>query len=268
MKDFTEWQGKWALIAGAAEGIGAAFTVAVAAKGMNIIMVDVLGSSLKELASKVEKDHRISTVQLEFDLSEEKAWIKCMNAIENLDCRLLIYVPAYSPVKLFTDNTPDELDKFINLNCRTPVKMVLGFAKRVGEEKPGGIILMSSLAGLTGPQFTAPYAATKAFTNIFGEALYYEFKRNSIDMTVCCAGPVSTPAYWSSQPHHRGRHPDILDPGFVAEFTLENLGKKAICIPGWKNRLIFFFLTRLLPRKTTGYIVNKAITKRYPQFEV
>jgi len=268
MKDFTNWQGKWALIAGAAEGIGAAFTSAVAAKKMNIIMVDIRESSMNELSANVKRIYGISTIQIVQDLSEEDAWKKCMEAVKTLDCCLLIYVPAYSAVKLFLDNTPAELDKFINLNCRTPMKMVLDFTRKVKDEKQSGIILMSSLAGLIGPQFTSPYAATKAFNIIFGEAISHEFKRYHIAVTVCCAGPVSTPSYWSSQPDHPGKHPNILDPDFVAESALKKLGRKAICLPGWKNRLIFYFLTRFLPRKIAASLVNGAMVKRYPQFKI
>jgi hypothetical protein len=266
MKDFTEYYGKWALIAGAAEGIGAAFTEALASRKINIIMVDIQKSSMMELAARMEKIYGIRTVQLVMDLSEEDAWLKCISTIEDRDCRLLIYIPAYSPVKFFSDNTPAELDKFINLNCRTPMKLVLEFARRVMKTEPSGIVLMSSLAGLIGPQFTAPYAATKAFTNILGEALHHEFKRINMDVTVCCAGPTTTPTYWSSQPIHKNKHPDVMDPSYVAEFALKKLGKKAICIPGWKNRLSFYLLMHILPRKTAANLVNTAIAKMYPQF--
>jgi uncharacterized protein len=263
MKDFVKRYGEWALIAGAAEGIGGAFTEKVAAKKMNIIMVDIKGTSLEKLADRVEKIHGIKTVRIVLDLSEKDAWIKCMNAIENLDCRLLIYVPAYSPVKLFLENSPEELDKFLDLNTRTPMKIVLEFGKKVKDKKQSGIILMSSLAGLIGPQYTAPYAGTKAFTNLFGEALHHEFKRYNTDVLVCCAGPVSTPSYWSSMSSQNKTDSNVLAPLMVAEYALKKLGKKAICIPGWRNRLAFFFLTRFLPRKTSGYLVNKTMARLY-----
>jgi uncharacterized protein len=266
MKDFIKCYGEWALIAGAAEGIGVAFTEQVAGKKMNIIMVDIKGPAMEELAANVERLYGIKTIRVVLDLTEKDAWIKCMNAINSLDCRLMVYVSAYSPVNVFLDNSPDELDKFLDLNSRTPMKMVLEFGKRVKNTKHSGIILMSSLAGLIGPQYTAPYAATKAFTNIFGEALYHELKRYHTDVLVCCAGPVSTPTYWSSQPAHRNTHSKVLDPAKVAAFALKNLGKKALCIPGWKNRLSFYLLMRILPRKTAAKLVNTTIAKMYPQF--
>jgi short-subunit dehydrogenase len=267
MKDFTKCYGTWVLIAGAAEGLGAAFTEAVARKKVNIIMVDIKRSSLEELALKMEKIYGVRTIQLVMDLSLEDSVMKCMHALGDLDCRLLIYIPAHSPVKLFLHNTEEELDKYINLNALTPMKLVLGFANRVKEEKHSGIVLMSSLAGLTGPQYTAPYAATKAFTNTLGEALYYEFKRYNTDVLVCCAGPVSTPTYWGSQPAQKKTDSNVLDPSVVAEYALKKLGKQAICIPGWRNRLVFFFLLHFLPRKTASYLVNKAMARLYPQFK-
>jgi uncharacterized protein len=267
MKDFVKRYGDWALIAGAAEGLGAAFTEKVAAMKINVIMADIQGTSMKDLAMKVEKAHGIKTIQIEVDLAEEDAWMKCLKAVENLDCRLMIYLPAFSPVKLFTDTTPAEVDRYIDLNCRTPIKMVLEFGKRVMNKEGSGIILMSSLAGLIGPQYTAPYAGTKAFTNIFGEALHHEFKRYKSDVLVCCAGPVSTITYWSSKPAQKKTDSNILDPFVVAEYALKNLGKKAICIPGWRNRVSFYLLNHILPRKTSSFLVNKAMKKLYPQFQ-
>jgi len=55
-----------------------------------------------------------------------------------------------------------------------------------------------------------------------------------------------------------------MNPMKVAEHSLAQLGKRAICIPGFNNRLIYFFLTRFLPRKTASSIVSQEMEKMYP----
>jgi short-subunit dehydrogenase len=55
-----------------------------------------------------------------------------------------------------------------------------------------------------------------------------------------------------------------MQPGEVAAYALKMLGKRSFCIPGWKNRLFYYFLTRVLPRKTAGNLVSKSMTKMYP----
>lgn len=268
MNDFLVRYGGWALVAGAADGIGAAFSEALAQQGMNLVMVDNKAELMAALAEKLQRAYNIKTVQLCQELSEKMAWMNCMNAILPYDCRLLIYVPAFSRVAPFLQTDEAGLDLFLDLNCRTPLHLVHAFAKNIGREKSGGIVLLSSLAGLIGPALSAVYAGTKAFNILLAESLNAEFKGSAIDVTVCCAGITDTPTYWSSMPDKTAGTPGIMQPAEVARYALKSLGKRAICIPGWKNRLIFFFLVRMLPRKVAANLVSKAMVKMYPGEEV
>jgi len=254
--------GEWALVAGAAEGIGEAFIEALAKKGLNLVMVDFNTEAMHILAERMKKTYPVKIIEIGQDLSEKDAWMNSMKAIRDLDCRLLVYTPAYSKIKGFLSNSSDELDKYIDLNARTPIHFVHAFISSVKDKKPAGIILISSLAGLIGPPYSAPYAATKAFNIVLGESLYSEFREKGIDITVCCAGQTSTPTYLSSNPS-AGNWPGVMDPADVTEYALKNLGKKAICIPGWKNRVSYFLLTHLFSRKSAARIVCKSMKEIY-----
>jgi uncharacterized protein len=264
MKNFFQKYGEWALVAGAADGIGAAFSECLAQKGMNIVMVDKNETLLQNLSEKLEKKFTIRTVQVCFDLSVKSAWNDCMDAILPYNCRLLVYVPAYSLVRPFLENTENDLDLFLNLNCRTLSQLILAFANSIKNNKPAGIMIVSSLAGLIGPLYSAAYAGTKAFSILLTEALHPEFKDKNIDISVCCTGITDTPTYWSSMPDAIAGNSGILQPTDVAQYALKKLGEKTICIPGWKNRLIYFFLLRILPRKVAARIVSNAMVKMYP----
>jgi short-subunit dehydrogenase len=260
---FSKQYGEWALVAGAAEGIGAAFCEAVAVRKMNLAMVDIRGASLHQTAERIGKSFGVQTRCLVQDLAEKEAWIACMKFTESLDCRLLVYVPAYSPVKFFRKNTSEEIDRYINLNSLTPLHLVHALTEQMREKGSGGIILMSSLAGLIGPKFVAPYAATKAFSIVLAESLFHELRPSGISITACCAGPTSTPTYWSSLPGNQKTTPGVMAPGRVAECALENLGKKAVCIPGRKNRFFYFILLHLLPRAVSSWLVSREMGKMY-----
>ena len=54
-------------------------------------------------------------------------------------------------------------------------------------DKRGGIVLMSSLAGNQGSGFLATYAASKAFNRILAESLWFEWKNeiNGCDRMLC-----------------------------------------------------------------------------------
>lgn len=260
---FPKHYGEWALVAGAAEGIGAAFCEALAQRSMNLAMVDIREAALKGTAARLEGTYAVRTKCLVRDLSDEEAWSACMNFIEGSDCRLMVYVPAYSPVKPFLSNTPDEISHYLRLNSLTPLQLVRAFATRIRGNETGGIILMSSLAGLIGPKFVAPYAATKAFNIVLAESLFHEMKSAGIAITACCAGPTSTPTYWSSLPDSRSAAANVMEPVGVAACALKNLGKKAICIPGFKNRFFYFILLHLLPRRLASALVSSGMGKMY-----
>lgn len=263
MNDLVSRYGKWALVAGAAEGIGAAFSTRLAGAGMNLILADINLHALDLLAVDLEKKYGIRTERIILDLSEENAVTKLVNKTREFDSRLMVYIPAFSKVGKFAEYSNTEIDHFLSLNLATPVRLVHSF---LGNKKAGeryGIILMSSLAGMVGPALVAPYAATKAFAILLSESLFYELKDEMTDVLACCAGPTSTPTYWNSNPGRQSRLIGVMDPLDVAGYALKMLGKKPVCIAGWKNRLFYFILTRLLPRKVAGTLVSNSMKKIY-----
>jgi len=75
MEKFLTCYGSWGLVAGAANGIGAAFSEALALSKMNLVMADINEKAMNETACRLEKSHGISTRRLVVDLSEEDAWL-------------------------------------------------------------------------------------------------------------------------------------------------------------------------------------------------
>ncbi len=261
---FSEKFGPWAIVAGAAEGLGEAYSEALAKRNVNLVMVDNQITIMKELSQKLKKTYSIETIQLHLDLSEKGVVEKIMFATKNLDDRLLIYNAAYSLIKPFTEHTAEELDTFITINTRTQIQLVHAFSKRlIKRKKAGGILMMSSLAGLIGMQLVAPYAATKAFAWNLAEALHHELKQHNIDVMACIAGATATPAYLKTKPKYGLFKPSVMKPEDVAETALKKLSRKTLFIPGFSNRMNYFILTRLMPRKIAASIANKTMGKMY-----
>lgn len=264
MTDFLMRYGQWGLVAGAAEGIGAAFCGDLARKGMNVIMVDVKAIEMESLAKRLETTFKIQTRRILIDLAEEDSPERCMEVVKETGCRLLIYNAAYSRVKSFLSANPTELDLYINVNARTPLKLVYAFSNKLKADKnPGGILLMSSLAGLWGTSLVAAYSGTKAFNLLLAEALSHEFKPYEIDISACCAGATATPGYLGTNPVYGLIKPYVMKPGRVAEIAISQLGKRTVIIPGFSNRLTYFLLTRILPRSIAAALVNRTMDRTY-----
>ena len=266
-KDIRKRYGDWALVAGAAEGIGASFSELLARRGINLVMVDNKQEKLTDLAGEIRTRFDIQVVEKLIDLSSRDAANDCIRVMAGLDCRFMIYIPAYSPVKPFSQNSEIELDQYLDLNARTPLHLISLFLRSIEKKRPAGIIMMASLAGLIGPRWSGPYGATKAFNIVLAESLFAEFHDQKIDMIACCAGITDTPTFQSSNPKIKSSWPGVSKPELVAEYALKKLGKQPVCIPGWKNRVSFFFLQRIFTRKRSLKIVADAMRKIYPHLQ-
>jgi short-subunit dehydrogenase len=263
-KSFQKKYGPWALILGAAEGIGEAYSLALAKEGLNLVMVDKNESSLNLLAQKLQFEYSIKCKTITLNLRDEKATETIMNMLAHIDCRLLIYNAAYSKVQRFIHLKKEDLDQFIDINCKTQLHLVHRFSTNlISKKKRGGIILMSSLAGLIGVQLVTPYAASKAFAWNLAEALHYELKAEGIDVMACLAGATDTPTYNSTHPKYGLIKPAVMSGAEVAEAALNALGKQHRFIPGFSNRINYFLLTRIFPRKWAASIANKTIFSMY-----
>jgi len=256
--------GQWALVAGAAEGIGEAFCRSLASRGINIVMVDHNHNQMDELSDELVRKFNIETKKLHLDLADSNASKGIIKAIKDIDCRLLIYVAAFSKVKKFVDLSESDLDKHIDVNTHTPLRLIHSFSKDLIDKKqPGGIIIISSLAAMWGTQLVASYGATKAFDLILAEALHHELKEHQIDVLACVAGATETPAYLASNPQYGFIKPKVQKPEQVSEKAIKSIGKKAICISGFQNRLTVFIFTKLFPRKTATAVFNSTMKRMY-----
>ena len=265
MNDFLKKYGQWALVAGSAEGLGEAFSRALAGKKMNLVMVDRQQEVLSMLSASLERTHGIRTNPLHLDLADADACSRIMESIANLDCRLMIYNAAYSKVQPFLRNTEEDLNNYIGVNTRTPLLLAHAFAGKCRVAGSGGMLFMSSLAGLWGTQLLAPYGATKAFSYILAEALHEELKPNSIDVMACIAGATATPAYLGTEPVYGWPRPTVMDPDDVAEKALSQFGRRAVFIPGLSNRLTAYMLSKLLSRSLARRLFNNTTGKMYRQ---
>ena len=174
MSTFIKKYGPWAIVAGAAEGLGQAYSNSLAAKKINLVMIDNQLPVMEKLAMNLEREYNIKTIQLHLDLSDKGASDQIIKTIKDIDVGLLVYNAAYSLIKPFVNHSSEELDTFIDVNSRTQIQLIYAFSKKlILEKRSGGILLMSSLAGLIGMQLVSPYAATKAFTWNLAESLHY-----------------------------------------------------------------------------------------------
>ena len=215
---------------------------------------------MKEVARKLEDLYHISIRTINFDLSETMRISEINKMTAGLDIGLVVYNAALSLIGPFLDNPLEQHHKEIDINCKGPLTLSYLFGERFIKRGCGGIILMSSLSSSQGSPLIVNYAATKAWNLILAEGLWYEFKPFGIDVLACAAGATDTPNYRQSL---QGRKIRAMDPGFVANTALRDIGKKPVSIPGMGNILADFIIRRLIPRRSTIGIMGKTLFNMY-----
>jgi hypothetical protein len=256
--------GDTALIAGASEGIGAAFAEVLAAQGFSLVLVARRLEPLQKLAGRLAERYNVESRCVACDLSEEGAAGKVLAALEGPEPGILVYNAALSHIGPFTDHPLEGHCQAARVNMITPMKLVHGMGGRMLDRGRGAVILMSSMAGLQGSGYLATYSATKAFNRVLAESLWYEWKERGVDILACCAGATATPGYLNSRPAKAGLFaPAVMQPEAVVTECLRRLGRTPSFIPGRANRAASFFMQRMLSRKKAVEVMGDNTRKMY-----
>lgn len=256
--------GKTALVAGASEGIGAAFARYLAKEGMNLVLIARRVEPMVALAKELEEKYKIHVQTVSCDLSKPNAAQTLIGALEQVEIDVLVYNAGLSYIGEFEKNDPAHHIQITNTNVVTPLGLLQSFGSKMVERKRGAVVLMGSLAGMQGSGHLAVYGATKAFNIILGEGLWYEWKDKGVDVIACVAGATSSPNFINTKPKKAGLiEPRVQTPEEVVAECFSNLGKQPRVITGSANRLASFFMHRILPRKLAIKIMGDTTRKMY-----
>jgi short-subunit dehydrogenase len=257
---FKEKYGPWAIVAGASEGLGAAFAEESARRGLNVVLVARSRDKLISLQHALVDRYKIECRVLAQDLADQDAAAVLDQQTSDVDIGLLIYNAALSLIGPYLSFPEDLHRATVATNCQSPALCAYLFGKRFKTRGRGGMILMSSLAGFQGSPFIAHYAATKAYTMVLAQGLSREYAADNIDVLACCAGPTGTPGYYRAG-NVPGKSLFVMRPQTVARMALDRINRGGIFVPGFFNALGAFALQRLLPRRVAVGIIAQSTQK-------
>jgi short-subunit dehydrogenase len=250
--------GPWAIVAGASDGVGAAFAETIARSGVNVVLLarraDVLGEVAEGIRRRTGSQARVIAI----DLSGPDASNSIIDATADLDVGLLVYCagsdPDYVP---FLENSITAAERMLQRNCLVPMQLIHHYGQGMVARGHGGIVVLSSGAGFVGAPNMVAYGATKAFDMIFTEALWCELKTRGVDALGVILGQTDTPALRLIRFQRGLAGPNEVVPGAtpveeVVAVALKHLGKGPTCMAGkqarWGARLIFPIPRGLLVR--------------------
>lgn len=254
---FVERYGRWAVVAGASEGLGAAFAEALAVRGMALVLLARRAEVLEAVAADLRGRRGVEVRTLVCDLADAAFGDRLAATCADLEVGVAVYNAAYSFVAPLLERPLEDALRVVDVNVRGPLRFVHTLVPPMVARGRGALILMSSLAGFQGSPRLAAYASSKAFLTTLGESLWGELGPSGVHVLASCAGAIRTPGYAKTLEKEA---PGTLDPSEVVEQTLAALGTRPLVIPGGVNKLASFFLRRLAPRTTAIGIMGRSVS--------
>ncbi len=255
------------LITGASQGFGKAMALEFAGRGMNLVLIALPYSGLKELSGFIQNNFNIDVFYIEADLGNVKSYYRVSDFVKehNIQIKYLVNNAGLLSRGFFEDLSDKFVLKQIEVNVLAPTLLIKLLLKNLKKNAPAGILNVSSMAGFFALPKKQVYGATKAYLLSFSKSLRKELKNDKISVTTVCPGGLNTSAKLCYQNRIVNwiTRESVLSPEHAASIAINGmLDGKNIIIPGFVNKC-FRIIDKILP----AYIKDKMINKEIKKFE-
>ncbi len=227
---FRDKYGPWAVIAGASEGTGRAFTHKIAQQGISCLLIAWAGP-LEEVADEIRIAHGVECQTARIDLAAPDAFDRIVAATGRREVGL--YVANAGSDRIGTHYLDHDIGGWLNLvrvNVTTTMQACHHFGKQMRTRGRGGLILVNSGACYGGGSILATYAGCKGFLLNFAEGLWAELRPCGVDVLSMVLGKTDTPMFRKLLEKNGMPIPaDLAHPDEIAELALERLPHGPIC---------------------------------------
>lgn len=173
----------YALVTGAASGIGAEFCRQLAERGWGLLMVD------RQPCPATDGNH-----SLQLDLTDPQADRRIVDWLGELGLvpDMLVNNAGIFDFRRVCSMTPERLDLYLDLHVRAVTRLCRAIIPMMAERGSGYVLNMSSMSCWMPMPGIAMYSATKAYIRAFSRALRLEVKDRGVSVTVACPGGIAT----------------------------------------------------------------------------
>ncbi|HRR35401.1 MAG TPA: 3-oxoacyl-[acyl-carrier-protein] reductase [Kiritimatiellia bacterium] len=157
------FEGKVAVVTGAARGIGQAIAKRLAQEGADVAICDLQAEWLAETAGIVEGFGR-KALPLAVDVGDSEAVTACINEVVKVFGKVDIMVNNAGITKdtLLVRMSDDDWDAVLRVNLKGTFLFSRAVAKHMMKQRSGAIVNIASISGVIGTAGQANYAASKA----------------------------------------------------------------------------------------------------------
>ncbi|WP_372776592.1 SDR family NAD(P)-dependent oxidoreductase [Mangrovibacterium sp.] len=250
--------GKWALVTGAANGIGFELARLLSSDDFNLVLVDLNVENLQEKREILEKEFKNEIHTKALNLGRQDAALEVYDFVESKGVALDVLVnnAGFGVFGAFSESDWEREQEMIFLHVNTPTQLVKLFLPGMIERKSGRILNVSSMAAFHPGPLMSIYYSTKSYLLSFSTSVATELKGTGVGMTVLCPGITKTGFQKSVGAGKPKINWNMACAQSVAAYGYKAMMKgEILAVPGLFNNALLV-LRRFLPYPVLGKCVR------------
>jgi short-subunit dehydrogenase len=248
----TERTAKCALITGASQGLGRAFAEECAGRGMDLVLVALPGTGLREVAGILELAYKVRIEPIEMDLASAEAphAIAALCRSRGFQVDTLVNNAGVGFTSRFSLSCAEQNKATIQLNVGSLVRLTQEMLPDLQARRRSWILNVASVGAFFPMPSMPVYSSTKTFVFTFSRLLRAEMRGTPVSVSVLCPNGIRTNRSTRDMIEKQGWAGRVTCcyPDEVARAGLRGLfAGRAMIVPGMVNRVLVW-ASPLVPR--------------------
>jgi len=226
------------VVVGASEGLGEAFSLGLAKRGLNVVIVARNEEKLKAVAKKIESYNQRAKIVVA-NILHETFIGKLQQSLEDLEVTFLVNNAGGLCTNLgeflnFSEKEMADTEKFNTGYLLQTIRLLL---PKMVQKRFGAILNVGSLSS-AGALYVIPYSSEKAKLNSLTESLSLEYEDYGVKIQCVLAGKILTPNFVNTFRSNSRESWDFPLPEVVSESALNLFGRGGpVIVPYWGHAI-------------------------------
>ncbi len=210
MSTQSRFQGQVAVVTGAAGGIGGATAQRFAEDGADVVLVDLDGTALEEIAARVERagtNPHVVTADVSNPSSVQDYVSQALDKFGRVDA-FFNNAGVLGPWRNLFEYSEEDFDHVMSVNVKGVWLGMKSVAEAMMKSGGGAIVNTASVAGLSGTPTVFAYGASKHAVVGMTKSAALSLGSHNIRVNAVCPAIIDTPM---GEAVLRGGNPDDID---------------------------------------------------------
>ena len=184
---------RYALVTGAASGMGRIYARRLARRGYNLVLVDMNAAGLDETAAMIGEDVKVLSIVQDLSLMDAADRIYERTEAEKCEVEVLVNNAGVMFCQGLAETSEKMLNVIMMVHMNTPLMLCRKYVGAMKERGCGYILNISSLAAWMIWPGIGMYGCTKRFVRHYSRELRTECRKTGVSVTNAYFGAVDTP---------------------------------------------------------------------------